>query len=54
LFQNKTIKNKTLIEQLEAKNHQSALIFLFNYLKKNENNPINEELVLKLHSILMN
>jgi len=52
LFENKNIKNKTLIEQLEAKNHQAALNFLFNYLS--ENKKIDENLILKLHSILMN
>ena len=53
LFHNKLIKNRTLIEQLEAKNHQTALMFLFDYLL-DKKNYINEELILKLHSILMN
>jgi len=53
LFENKNIKNKTLIEQLEAKNHQTALNFLFNYLQ-DKKNKIDENLILKLHSILMN
>lgn len=52
LFHNSTIANKTLREQLEAKNHQTALEYLFSYL--NENKPINEELILKLHSIFLN
>ena len=52
LFDNVSLPNKTLIEQLEAKNHQTALNYLFDYIhKKGE---INESLILKLHSILMN
>ncbi|MCX6800396.1 MAG: Fic family protein, partial [Candidatus Falkowbacteria bacterium] len=42
----------SLTEQLEAKNHQTALNYLFNYIDKKEK--IDEALVLKLHSILMN
>lgn len=53
LFQNKVLPNKTLIEQLEVKNHQTAFEYLLNYLNK-KGNKINEELILKLHSILMN
>lgn len=52
LFENSTIVGKTLVEQLEAKNHQTALIFLFNYLQKTK--VISEELIQKLHSILLN
>lgn len=52
LFNNASLPNKSLTEQLEAKNHQTALEYLFNYLE--EKKPINEKLILKLHSILMN
>lgn len=52
LFENASIKGKTLSEQLEAKNHQTALLYLFDYLSKSSE--INEELILKLHSILLN
>ena len=52
LFDNVALPNKSLIEQLEAKNHQTALNYLFDYIAKKEK--INEDLVLKLHSILMN
>lgn len=52
LFENAALPNKTLVEQLEAKNHQAALEYLFQYLA--EHKPLNEGLVLKLHSILMN
>lgn len=52
LFDNAALPNKSLTEQLEAKNHQTALNYLFDYVSKKEK--INEEFVLKLHAILMN
>jgi Fic family protein len=52
IFNNKSIPNKSVIEHLEVKNHQAALRYLFNYLK--DAKKINEELILKLHGILMN
>lgn len=52
IFNNKSIPNKSIIEQLEVKNHQAALQYLFQHLKNSKK--INEELILKLHSILMN
>ncbi|TRZ78408.1 Fic family protein [bacterium] len=52
LFDNEAISNKSLTEQLEAKNHQTALNYLLDYIIKK--GIINEKLVLKLHSILMN
>lgn len=52
LFQNAALPNKSLIEQLEAKNHQTALEYLFRHLIGKK--PIDEQLILKLHSILMN
>jgi Fic family protein len=52
LFENAALPNKTLVEQLEAKNHQAVLEYLFQYLAKQR--PLNEVLILKLHSILMN
>jgi len=52
IFRNETIKNKNLVEHLEAKNHQLAVKFLFYYLSKKEK--IDQKLILKLHSILMN
>ena len=52
LFQNKNIPNKTLIEHLEAKNHQAAYKFLLTHLAKK--GKLDEALILKLHSILMN
>lgn len=52
LFDNIALPNKSLNEQLEAKNHQTALNYLFNHISKKEK--INENLVIKLHGILMN
>ena len=52
LFRNVALPEKTLTEQLEAKNHQAALLYLFGYLS--EKKPLNEELILKLHGMLMN
>jgi Fic family protein len=52
LFQNVALPNKSLVEQLEAKNHQTALEYLFRHLS--ERKPLNENFILKLHTILMN
>lgn len=52
LFQNAALPDKTLIEQLEAKNHQAALLYLFDHLSTKK--PVDEELILKLHGMLMN
>lgn len=52
IFDNIALPNKSLTEQLEAKNHQTALNYLFDHIAKKEK--VNEALALKLHSILMN
>ncbi len=52
LFDNASLPHKSLTEQLEAKNHQAALEYLFAFSLKNK--PLNETLILKLHGILMN
>lgn len=52
LFQNVALPNKDLIEQLEAKNHQTALEYLFRHIEERKN--INKAMILKLHGILMN
>ncbi len=52
LFDNAALSNRSLTEQLEAKNHQTALNYVFDHSLKNEK--IDENLILKLHSILMN
>jgi len=53
LFDNIALKNRSMVEQLEVKNHQASLHYLFKYLST-PSFKINEELILKLHSILMN
>lgn len=52
IFDNVALPDKSLTEQLEAKNHQAALLYLFDYIAKK--GMIDEDLVLKLHGILMN
>ncbi len=52
MFNDRALSHKSLIEQLEVKNHQAALQYLFNYLKLNQK--IDKNLILKLHSILLN
>lgn len=52
LFDGVAIADKTAKELLEAKNHQSAFEYLLNHLSKK--GKIDEALILKLHSILMN
>lgn len=52
LFDNVSLPNKSLKEQLEAKNHQTALEYLFRKLQ--EKAKVDEKLILKLHAILMN
>lgn len=54
LFQNAALPNKSLVEQLEAKNHQAALEYLFGYLISGKTKRLDEKFILKLHSILMN
>lgn len=53
LFDGKTLQNRTLVEQMEAKNHQAALWWLVDEM----NTPgfeIDEDLILDLHARLMN
>ncbi len=52
LFENVSPPHRSVTEQLEAKNHQSALRYLFTWAL--DKNKINEGMVLKLHAILMN
>lgn len=52
LFDNVALPNRSLTEQLEAKNHQTAIQFLIEYVAGNGR--LDEAFVLKLHSILMN
>ena len=52
IFEGITIKNKDLVEHLEAKNHQAAFDFLFEHVSSSER--IDENFILRLHEILMN
>jgi Fic family protein len=52
LFRKSVLPDRTLVEQLEVKNHQTALEFLFDYV--NKSGKINESFILRLHAILMN
>ena len=52
LFDNAALPNKSLIEQLEAKNHQTALNYVFDRVLNK--GVIDEDFVLKVHGILMN
>lgn len=52
LFDNAAIPNKSLTEQLEAKNHQTALNYLLDYIA--QKGKIDQKMILKLHIILMN
>ena len=52
LFDDQALPEKTMVEHLEAKNHQTALLHLFSHLDGKE--AVDEDLVLRLHGILMN
>jgi Fic family protein len=52
LFQNTALPNKSIIEQMEVKNHQAALRYVFRHLQ--EGGGINEAFILKIHGILLN
>jgi Fic family protein/DNA-binding XRE family transcriptional regulator len=52
LFDNASLPNRSLIEQMEAKNHQAALQYLLQHLVKSK--IVNEALIKKLHSMLLN
>lgn len=52
IFDNVALPNKSLNEQLEAKNHQTALNYLFDYIS--QKGKVNEKMIIKLHGILMN
>lgn len=52
LFQNTALPDKTLTEQLEAKNHQTALDYLLRQVSQKK--PITEDFILESHKILMN
>lgn len=53
LLEGKTVRGRTLVEQLEAKNHQTALWWLVDELCR-PNFIVDEELIRELHVRLMN
>ena len=53
MFDNVSLPNKNIIEQIEVKNHQVALEYLLKNLLS-ASFRINETFILKLHSVLMN
>lgn len=52
IFHNTAFKNKTMIEHLEAKNHQTALLYTLSHIE--EDLKIDEKFILRVHQILMN
>jgi Fic family protein/DNA-binding XRE family transcriptional regulator len=54
IFNDVCLSNKSLREQIEARNHKTAIEYSFNQLLENDNFKISENFILKLHSILMN
>ncbi len=52
LFEDMALSNKKMTEQLEVKNHQVAIEFAFQVIKDKKS--VDEKLILKLHSMLMN
>ena len=52
IFDNVALPDRTLVEQLEAKNHQTALLAMFDRVSSKA--AIDEKFILKLHGILMN
>lgn len=53
LFHHKTLTNRTQVEQMEARNHQAALLWLLDQIQDKELS-INEELIKGIHLRLMN
>ncbi|HLP46160.1 MAG TPA: Fic family protein [Candidatus Kapabacteria bacterium] len=53
LFQDVALPDKSLIEHLEVKNHQTALQYLLNHMHTGSGQ-IDEALILSLHRMLMN
>lgn len=55
IFENKTLSNRTAIEQAEARNHRSALEWLLHKLADEKRSlKIDEQLILGIHLRLMN
>jgi Fic family protein/DNA-binding XRE family transcriptional regulator len=54
IFDHKVLSNRTVIEQLEARNHQAALHWLVDLLNQDNNPELGEEIILGTHLRLMN
>lgn len=55
IFEQRTLSDKTAIEQAEARNHQAALLWLLDQLiAQSDTFSITEQLILELHLRLMN
>ncbi len=55
IFDNKVLSNRTAVEQLEAKNHQSALYWLLDQVAEAKGTfSITEDVILGIHLRLMN
>jgi len=52
IFTDIALTNKSLREQIEAKNHQAAFMFILKLIK--EKQVLNEKIILRIHEILMN
>lgn len=52
LFDHTVLRNRSLVEQQEVKNHQAALEYLLHHLHTGRR--IDEALILRMHSILLN
>ncbi|MFH1259252.1 MAG: Fic family protein [Elusimicrobiota bacterium] len=52
LFQNAALPDKSIIEQMEVKNHQAAFQYMIRHLAGGGG--ISEEFILRMHAILMN
>ncbi|MHB1865188.1 MAG: Fic family protein [Candidatus Saccharimonadales bacterium] len=53
LFENRTLTNRTQVEQAEARNHKAALVWLLSALQS-KSFVIDEDLIISLHLRLMN
>lgn len=52
LFDHSVLRNRSLVEQQEVKNHQAALEYVLSHVYSGRR--MNEALILRLHSILLN
>jgi len=52
LFEDAALSNRTLTEQMEARNHRAALLWLLDAVHQGQK--ISEEMIRKMHGMLMN